>query len=162
MGYRGSKLCSIIRTSWNVWCEVLSFAWLDRWSMQHPRSARALGGFCTSAVLALYALYFLNPRVMINEKGGSIPEPWASRIRPDEVPSPHPDVRRFARQVCADFWCLHISCATVLGMGSVWVAAFTFCSHRQGTSGLAKWHSSPPPRIPHWRRRRSKKSRKRI
>jgi hypothetical protein len=29
-------------------------------------------------------------------------------VRPDEVPSPHPDVRRFARQVCADFWCLHI------------------------------------------------------
>jgi WD40 repeat protein len=29
-------------------------------------------------------------------------------IRHDEVPSPHPDVRRFARQVCADFWYLHI------------------------------------------------------
>ncbi len=32
-----------------------------------------------------------------------------SDIRHDEVPSPHPDVRRFARQVCADFWYLHIS-----------------------------------------------------
>jgi tricorn protease len=30
-------------------------------------------------------------------------------FRHDEVPSPHPDVRRFARQVCADFWYLHIS-----------------------------------------------------
>jgi transposase len=35
--------------------------------------------------------------------------PSVGHIRPDEVPSPHPDVRRFARQVCADFWCLHIS-----------------------------------------------------
>ncbi len=34
---------------------------------------------------------------------------WYLHIRHDEVPSPHPDVRRFARQVCADFWYLHIS-----------------------------------------------------
>jgi transposase len=36
-------------------------------------------------------------------------------IRHDEVPSPHPDVRRFARQVCADFWYLHISDNTLQG-----------------------------------------------
>jgi hypothetical protein len=38
----------------------------------------------------------------------------ASNPRHDEVPSPHPNVRRFARQVCADFWCLHISSGSVV------------------------------------------------
>jgi RHS repeat-associated protein len=50
-----------------------------------------------------------NPVVLENVGAAANLISSAGSIRPDEVPSPHPDVRRFARQVCADFWCLHIS-----------------------------------------------------
>ncbi len=64
----------------NLWSDILTFGWLDRLSVKHPRLAGAITGFLFSVGFSLCAWYFLDPRFVIYEKTQYVPMNWTLRI----------------------------------------------------------------------------------
>jgi hypothetical protein len=69
-----------LKKGWDLWSDIVTFAWLDRLGGKHPRLARAITGTLFVIVFALFAWYYLDRRFIIYPKMGYVPVDWTTRI----------------------------------------------------------------------------------
>lgn len=69
-----------LKQAWQLWSNILTFAWLTRLWYERPRLATAIAGFLVSLSIGLYAWYYLDPRFRLYEKNSFTEMSWAFRI----------------------------------------------------------------------------------
>jgi hypothetical protein len=75
-----SEAMGYLRWAWRLWSNILTFEWLNRLSIPHPRLGYNIKCVLWSAWMGIAAWYYLDPRFRLFEKNRYIETSWTLRI----------------------------------------------------------------------------------